>query len=177
MKSTSIPLRRAFLILIFGCFFSVFSQAKSDYLLPTSLINLYLQLHAPITQDFSPLLMIQLNNTDVSTKENSQRIEVASSISIILPNQSAIKGKVRFSSSFRYDNMSKKVLLMQPQIESLDIDNLYSSSEKLLMQLNPILTQLLNGITVYEFTSKNAMIPKAPSHLKVEAEGIRFYFD
>ena len=170
-------MHRALLILIFGCFFSVFSQAKSDYLLPTSLINLYLQLHAPITQDFSPLLVIQLNNTDVSTKENSQRIEVSSSISIILPNQSVIKGKVRFSSSFRYDNMSKKVLLMQPQIESLDIDNLYSSSEKLLMQINPILTQLLNGITVYEFTSKNAMIPKAPSHLQVEAGGIRFYFN
>jgi hypothetical protein len=170
-------LQRSFLILIVGCFFSLLSQAKSDYLLPSSLINLYLQLHAPITQDFSPLFIIQLNNTDVATKENTQRIETSSSITISLPNQQAIKGKLRFSSSFRYDNVAKKVFLIQPQIESIEIDKLYSSSEKLLMQINPILAQLLNGITVYEFTNKNAMMPKAPSHLQVEAEGIRFYFD
>jgi len=177
LNSISNRLQRSFLVLIVGCFFSLFCQAKSDYLLPHSLINLYLQLHAPITQDFSPLLIIQLNKTDVATKENTQRIETSSSISIILPNQQAINGKLRFSSSFRYDNVAKKVFLIQPQIESIEIDKLHSSSEQLLMQINPFLAQLLNGITVYEFTSKNAMIPKAPSHLQVEAEGIRFYFD
>ena len=180
MKSIHQFFYKSLFVLIFTGFFSFFSlssHSKSDYLLPTSLINLYLQLHAPITQDLSPLLMIRLNNTDVLTKENTQRIEAASSISIILPNQAAIKGNIRFSSSFRYDNVSKKVILIQPQIESLDIENMYSSSDKLLSQLNPVLTQLLSGITVYEFTSKNAMIPRAPSRVQVEAEGIRFYFD
>lgn len=180
MKSIHQFFYRSLSLLIFTCFFTLFSpssHAKSDYLLPTSLINLYLQLHAPITQDFSPLLMIRLNNTDVLTKENTQRIEAFSSISIILQNQAAIKGNIRFSSSFKYDNVSKKVVLIQPQIESIDIENMYSSSEKLLSQMNPVLTQLLSGITVYEFTSKNAMIPRAPSRVQVEADGIRFYFD
>jgi len=153
------------------------AQAKTDYLLPTTLINLYLQLHSPITKDFSPFLIIQLNNTDVSMVESSQRIHALSSISILLPNQKPIKGTISFSSSFRYDNLTKKVLLIQPQIESLVIENQFSSSEQLLRQVNPLITQLLNGITVYEFTNKNAMTPSAPSQVQVEAQGIRFYFD
>jgi len=177
MRQIPMFMPRSFFILIFGCFFSLLAQAKTDYFLPTSLINLYLQIHSPITKDLSPFLIIQLNNSDVSTVENSQRVQVLSAISILLPNQKPIKGTIRFSSSFRYDNLTKKVVLIQPQIEALEIENQFSSSEQLLRQINPLIAQLLNGITVYEFTSKNAMAPSAPSHVQLEAQGIRFYFD
>jgi hypothetical protein len=136
-----------------------------------------LQLHSPITKDFSPFLIIQLNNTDVSTSESSQRIQALSSISILLPNQRPIKGRINFSSSFHYDNLTKKIILVQPQIESIEVENKYASTEQQLAQLNPVIAQLLNGITVYEFTNKNTMTPSAPSHIQLEAQGIRFYFD
>ena len=171
------PMRQNYFILILGCFFSLFVQGKSDYLLPTSVVNLYLQLHTPITKDFSPFLIIQLNNTDVSTLESSQRIQALSSISVLLPNQKPIKGRISFSSSFRYDNLTKKIILVQPQIESIEVENKYTSTEQQLAQFNPLIAQLLNGITVYEFTNKNTMAPSAPSHLQLEAQGIRFYYD
>ena len=177
MRKLLKAMRQNYFILIIGCFFSLFVQAKSDYLLPTSVVNLYLQLHSPITKDFSPFLIIQLNNTDVSTSESSQRIQALSSIAILLPNQRPIKGRINFSSSFRYDNLTKKIILVQPQIESIEVENKYASTEQQLAQLNPVIAQLLNGITVYEFTNKNAMTPSAPSHIQLEAQGIRFYFD
>jgi len=60
---------------------------------------------------------------------------------------------------------------------SIEVENKYASTEQQLAQVNPVIAQLLNGITVYEFTNKNAMTPSVPSHIQLEAQGIRFYFD
>lgn len=164
-------------ILLFAFCVQIPAQAKSTYLLPTNLVNLYLQIHAPIAKDFSPFFKIQLDSPEIISRASSQRIELASPVLITLPNLNTIKGFLKLSSSYRYDGATKKLLLREPKIESLEIAKVNASTDKILEQINPYIAQLFNGVVVYTFEDEKRMVLKAPSQIMLEDQGIRFYFD
>jgi hypothetical protein len=153
------------------------SHAKSSYFLSTSLINIYLQLHSPISKDYPPFFKVQLNSTDVTTQEVNQRVIVHSDISMIFSQQVTVKGKIEVSASLAYNAPLNQVYITQPKIESLEFEHLNTSTDVFLSKINPLLSHQLDRLVIYEFTKENAMLPKAPSQIKVEDGGIRFIFD
>lgn len=170
---------KKFLIIGLGliCIVSHSIFAASDYFVPNRLVNLYLQIHSPITKDFSPFFKIQLDDPVIATQMDSQRLILSSPIRILLSNQGQIRGNISLSSSYQYDAVKKQLAFKQPKIESLEISNLSASTEKILAEINPLIAKLLSGIVIYEFNAEEPMINKAPSRIHIEDIGIRLFFD
>jgi hypothetical protein len=97
-----------------------------------------------------------------------------------LDNSQPVQALMQCSSSFRYEVSSRKIFLKDPLIDQLrieKIDDKIGLNHLILSQINPFLSGWINGLLVFEFNSKTQPIfKKTPSDIKIESEGIRFYF-
>jgi hypothetical protein len=94
---------------------------------------------------------------------------------------SAVAGSMRGTSSC----MDKKMVSTMPMATRMrrftarieKIDDKIGLNHLILNQINPFLTGWINGLLVFELNSKTQPIfKKPPSDIKIESEGIRFYF-
>ena len=156
------------------------SYGATSYFLSGSLINLYLLTQSPIQRELLGIIKVNLISPELRFDEPRQRLILQSDLTISLDNSQLVQALMQCSSSFRYEVSSRKIFLKDPLIDQLrieKIDDKVGLNHLILSQINPFLSGWINGLLVFEFNSKTQPIFKrTPSDIKIESEGIRFYF-
>ena len=153
------------------------TRAESSYFIPDILINGYLQKKFPISRNLI-LFRLDLIDPDLEFKSKHQRISMSSNIAVTLSNGSNINGQLHLSSSFNYDPITRSIKLKEPTIDKINFNNMGTQNRRLLDQINILIANLFDNLTIYEIKSEEMpIIKKAPSKILIEDSGIRFFFE
>jgi hypothetical protein len=160
-----------------GLILSKFSEATSPFFLPVYMIQQYLQIKSPFVRNVV-IFELTFSKPNISLTKKNQRVFLTANIRVTVPNNPSVNGKLSLSSSFFYNTISHQIFLKDPLFNQIEVEGLNQAGQRLLTQLNPFLSELLNGYPIYELSKTDLpFFAKVPSSIMLEDDGILFRFD